>query len=196
MRASSLLSLIAAGVLLTSASPRALFTRDGKKLSPDLMSSEPGNLMPQGATSLCRKDEQVLFSCNTAAAKMISLCGSKELEKKKGYLQYRFGKVGALELEFPQKLQDTQAAFRIDHYFRARVDRTHLSFVNGGYKYELYYYYEGDVSPEIITGGVTVGKVGDELVYVQRKCRGRIVSGLGALESVVPAVEDSELNPQ
>ncbi|MGH9906047.1 MAG: hypothetical protein ACRD8U_10770 [Pyrinomonadaceae bacterium] len=191
-----LLSLVAAGMLLSSGHPKALFTRDAENLPRNWMSPKPGHVMPPRATSLCRKDEQVLFACKTAASKIISLCGSKELEEKKGYLQYRFGKPGALELQFPEKLENTQSAFRYDNYFRAQVSRTHLRFDNGGYRYELFYYYEGDISPKIIQGGVTVEPPGKDKESIQIDCLGRVVSRLAGLESVVPPVEDSDLNPQ
>jgi len=163
---------------------------------PVLRLRKPGNASRQPATSLCRIDEQVLFSCKVAdGSKLISLCGSRQLVAKTGYVQYRFGKVGALELQFPQKLEDTQAAFRYAHYFRAQVDRTELRFENGAYKYALYDYYEGDVRPEIKAAGVRVTPPGKERGEVEIKCRGRAVSHLGVLSSVVPTAEDSELGP-
>jgi hypothetical protein len=143
---------------------------------------------------LCRADEQVLFSCKVAdGSKFASVCGSKRLDAKLGYVQYRFGKVGALELEFPQGIEGTQREFRYAHYFRARVDRTELSFERGGYRYSLYDYYEGDVKPVVEEAGVRVTPPGGEQKAVELRCRGRVVSRLGVLSSVVPIDEDSEV---
>jgi hypothetical protein len=50
--------------------------------------------------TLCRADEDVLFSC-TAAKKLISVCASKALAADHGYLQYRFGSPGKVELAIP-----------------------------------------------------------------------------------------------
>ena len=151
---------------------------------------------PRPPTSLCRAGEQVLFSCKVAdGPKFVSVCGSNRLDAKRGYVQYRFGRVGALELEYPQGLEETQRAFRYAHYFRAQVDRTELSFERGGYKYALYDYYEGDVRPVIAEAGVRVTRPGGEGEAVEIKCRGRATSRLGLLSDVVPVEEGGELGP-
>jgi len=153
-------------------------------------------LVVQRPASHCRMGEQVLFNCKVdRGPKIISLCGSKQLTDKKGYLQYRFGKPGAIELQFPQNLGGSQAAFRYDHYFRYRVDRTDLHFENGGYEYVLFNHWEGDVKPEKTAAGVSVTRAKNDQDSVQQTCRGNAVSRLGLLESVVPILEPSELNP-
>jgi hypothetical protein len=50
--------------------------------------------------TLCQADEDVLFSCN-ASKKLISVCASRDLEADHGYLQYRFGSPGKVELAIP-----------------------------------------------------------------------------------------------
>lgn len=96
-------------------------------------------------SSLCRAEEQVIFTCVAAgSAKLVSLCGSKLLDHRRGYLQYRYGKPGAIDLQFPQARANTQLAFRYAHYFRAQVDRTEISFDSQGYRYTIYDYYEGE----------------------------------------------------
>src|SRR5438128_10829064 len=58
------------------------------------------------SNSLCAKDERIIFSCITKrAAKIVSLCASKDLTNDRGYLQYRFGLPGKIELEFPKSRQ-------------------------------------------------------------------------------------------
>lgn len=167
--------------------------------------STPGAARPQRpraasarpAASLCRADEQVLFSCRVAAgAKLVSVCGSRRLTADEGYVQYRFGRAGAVELEFPRGLEGTQKSFRYSHYFRARVDRTELSFESGGYGYALYDYYEGDVRPAIKQAGVRVTRPGGEGQSNDLRCRGAAVSRLGLLSSVVPNDEDGGIGDQ
>src|SRR6266480_5829555 len=59
----------------------------------------PGQLQ---SNSLCTKDERVVFSCPVKRpAKIVSVCASKDLTSEHGYLQYRFGLPGKIELEFP-----------------------------------------------------------------------------------------------
>jgi hypothetical protein len=60
----------------------------------------------------CRPDETTYFSCVVkGSARVVSVCGGKD------WLQYRFGKPGAIELEFPQErnasLNQFQGASRI-----------------------------------------------------------------------------------
>ncbi|MGZ8530498.1 MAG: hypothetical protein ACXW6J_07640 [Candidatus Binatia bacterium] len=53
--------------------------------------------------SLCRAEEQIIFTCVAAgSAKFASLCGSRLLDHRRGYLQYRYGNPGAIELQFPR----------------------------------------------------------------------------------------------
>lgn len=151
-------------------------------------------ISPPPIGSLCRRDEQILFSCKVAdGTKFASLCGSRSLDAKRGYVQYRFGTARALELIFPQDLKGTQNAFRYLHYFRAQVDRTEVSFESGGYRYALYDYYEGDVRPVISGAGIRVTPPGREPVEI--KCRGKVVNRLGVLSDVVPNDESDEPEP-
>ncbi len=193
----SILSLVTACALLAGAQLKARLTSQPVESSSSpalrLHMLRSGGLPP---TSLCRADEQVIFSCKVAdGSKFASICGSKRLDAEQGYVQYRFGRADSLELEFPQGLRDTQRAFRYAHYFRAQVDRTELSFERGGYKYSLYDYYEGDVKPVVKEAGVRVTLAGGGRDAVELPCRGRAVSRLGVLSSVVPNDTKSELGP-
>src|SRR5919106_687690 len=68
--------------------------------------------------SLCERDEKIVFSCTVGkAAKTVSLCSSKELTKDTGYMKYRFGLPGKIELEYPQEQQRANEAFKYSHYF-------------------------------------------------------------------------------
>ena len=146
-------------------------------------------------SSLCRAEEQVIFTCVAAgSAKLVSLCGSKLLDHRRGYLQYRYGKPGAIELQFPQARANTQLAFRYAHYFRAQVDRTEITFDNQDYRYTLFDYYEGDVKPVIAVAGVRVGKHGAKRPETELQCQSRPVSKLGSLETVIRRDHDNPLN--
>src|SRR5262249_11408484 len=72
--------------------------------------------------SLCATSEKIIFSCPVKRpAKIVSLCASKDLTSDRGYLQYRFGLPGKVELEFPKDRTATQQKFQYSHYFRAQV---------------------------------------------------------------------------
>lgn len=146
-------------------------------------------------SSLCRAEEQVIFTCVAAgSAKLVSLCGAKLLDHRRGYLQYRYGKPSAIELQFPQARANTQLAFRYAHYFRAHVDRTEISFDSQGYRYTIYDYYEGDVKPAMAVAGVRVGKHGTKGRETELQCQSRPASLLGYLETVIPRDHDNALN--
>ena len=115
--------------------------------------------------SLCSKNEQIIFSCLTrhsggassrSPAKIVSLCGSRDLDKQHGYLQYRYGLPGKVELEFPSSRTGTQQMFRYNHYMRYQVDLTEINFEINGYQYQIFDDYKGEEKPRISTEGVSV----------------------------------------
>lgn len=109
-------------------------------------------------------------------------------------MQYRYGKPGAIELQFPQARANTQIAFRYAHYFRARVDRTEVSFDNQGYRYTLFDYFEGDVKPATIKAGVRVSKHDTKGAEAEFPCVAKPTSHLGKLENVIARDHDNPLN--
>ncbi len=91
------------------------------------------------AKSLCAEGEQIVFSCQLKrATKIVSLCASLDLDKERGYLQYRFGVPGRIELQFPRERQRAQQNFRYAHYFRYQVDMTEIGFRIDGYQYSIF----------------------------------------------------------
>ena len=107
--------------------------------------------------TLCATSERVIFSCPIRRpAKIVSLCASQDLSSEKGYLQYRFGLPGKIDLEYPAERNGTQEKFHYTHYFRARVDLTEISFTNDGYEYEITDDYNGEEKPAQTIQGVVV----------------------------------------
>ena len=139
--------------------------------------------------SLCENTEKVVFSCTiTKAAKIVSLCSSKELTKDRGYLQYRFGLPGKIELEFPKEREQTQAAFKYAHYFRAQFDQTEISFTQGGYEYAIFDDYNGEQKPAQRDQGVRVTPPNNGK-EVMLRCRGKAHAQYGDLADVFPEPE-------
>ena len=86
---------------------------------------QTNNLRPN---TLCATNERIIFSCPVKRpAKFVSLCASKDLTSESGYVQYRFGLPGKIELEYPKDRTGTQQKFQYMHYFRARVDLTEIT---------------------------------------------------------------------
>ncbi len=150
---------------------------------------------PLQAGSLCARTEKIVFSCTLKpAAKIVSLCSSKHLTKTRGYLQYRFGLPGKVELEFPKQRERSQEAFKYSHYFRALVDRNAISFTSDGYEYVVFSDYEGDIKPVILSQGVyvTPPNNGKE---VQLNCRGQAKANFGDLEDALLTVSPFDYVP-
>jgi len=142
------------------------------------------------AGSLCESNEKIVFSCTVTGktAKNVSLCSSKELTKDKGYLQYRFGLPGKVELEYPKQREQTQSAFKYSHYFRAQFDQTEISFTSDGYEYAIFDDYNGEQKPAQHDQGIriTPPNNGKEVTL---NCRGRAKAQYGDLAEVFPEPE-------
>ena len=108
-------------------------------------------------TSPTARSAILIFSCPVKRpAKIVSLCAAKELTSDRGYLQYRFGLPGKVELEYPKDRNGSQQKFQYMHYFRAQVDETEISFQINGYEYQIFDTYNGEERPRISTQGVSV----------------------------------------
>lgn len=146
----------------------------------------PGASQP--AASLCEKSEKVIFSCTIKkSAKVVSFCSSVNVTKDQGYVVYRFGLPGKIELEFPKTLSGTQASFKYSHYLRAQVDETEISFTSEGYRYAIFDDYYGDQNPAIHQQGVRVNAPDDKETTLL--CGGRAKADYSNLGDVFPAQE-------
>src|SRR5262245_47613245 len=138
------------------------------------------------ANSLCASDERIIFSCPLKKpAKVVSLCGSKDLTSDRGYLQYRFGLPGKIELEFPKDRTGTQQKFQYTHYFRAQVDMTEISFTVDGYEYEITDDYNGEEKRAMTIQGVSVKAPGTDK-ETNFSCRTKPKADYTDLQAVLP----------
>ena len=150
-------------------------------------SPQPGALQPN---SLCAKDERIIFSCPVKRpAKIVSICATKDLTGDRGYLQYRFGLPGKIELEYPKDRTGTQQKFKYTHYFRAQVDLTEIGFTIDGYEYSVFNDYNGEEKPAISSQGVSVTAPGKpkEVSFV---CRTKPKTDYSDLQAVLPSGQE------
>jgi hypothetical protein len=100
----------------------------------------------QAVRTHCESTEVTYFNCLVrGSTKVASVCGAGySFERKEGgYLQYRYGNVGNVELAFPSTLESAKL---IDRFYFSSVrtadyvqsDRN-LGFLNDGYGYSVYY---------------------------------------------------------
>lgn len=141
---------------------------------------------PQGST-LCAKDERIIFSCPVKKpAKIVSVCASKDLTSDRGYLQYRFGLPGKIELEFPKDRKGTQEKFQYSHYFRAQFDLTAINFNVDGYEYSVFDDYNGEEKPAVSLQGVSVTAPGKPK-EVSLVCRTKPKADYTDLQAALPS---------
>lgn len=135
--------------------------------------------------TLCARNERVIFSCPVKRpAKIVSVCASKDLTSERGYLQYRFGLPGKIELEYPKDRQGTQAKFQYSHYFRAQFDLMAINFTIDGYQYSVFDDYNGEEKPAQSLQGVSVTAPGKpkEVSFV---CRAKPKADYSDLQAVL-----------
>jgi hypothetical protein len=146
------------------------------------------------ANSLCARSEHVIFSCRVkhsakrsqnSPLKIASLCASADLDKESGYLQYRFGLPGKIELEFPNSRTGTQQMFQYTHYMRYQVDLTEINFQIEGYQYQIFDTYNGEEKPPIAEQGVSVASPA-QLKTVSLVCLTTAKADYSRLEDVLP----------
>jgi hypothetical protein len=144
--------------------------------------------------TLCAKDERVIFSCPVKRsaklpAKTASVCASRDLTSDLGYLQYRFGLPGKIELEYPKDRRGTQEKFHYTHYFRAQFDLTAINFTIDGYEYSVFDDYNGEEKPAVSSQGVSVTAPGKpkEVSFV---CRTKPKADYSDLQAVLSNDQD------
>lgn len=108
----------------------------------------------------CQAHEQKIFSCQIQKSqKILSLCAVANKPQHPGYLHYRFGNPGKVELQFPQSTQNTYAQFRWQTIGYSGGWDTRIQFANGGYRYQVYdRAIKVDMSHKDRSGGVLVYK--------------------------------------
>ncbi len=92
-------------------------------------------------------NEVVVLSFKTKKKKQVFLCRDKDYH----YLVYRFGTKSNLELQFPEKLNESSfQKFEHSSYFRGggienlAMNLDYLSFTNSGYRYVIYKTYASE----------------------------------------------------
>lgn len=140
--------------------------------------------------TLCEPNEQIVFSCYMKKTlKILSICTSKKLGAKNGYVQYRFGFPGKVELEFPTERKDTQSAFSYLRYTRPLVTLLTLEFESNGYKYSLRQDSNAEEKPPINSSSLSIVSPDPNAKGIEMTCREPVKGSLMLLEDVVPRGE-------
>jgi len=89
----------------------------------------------------CTAAEQVILSCGIDGkpGKVLSLCASKEVSATTGWMAYRFGEQGAVELEVPAQPAPPPATFTYATESQGpRVSHSTWTFVNEGHTFTIH----------------------------------------------------------
>jgi hypothetical protein len=93
----------------------------------------------QPQKDLCNPGETIVFSCSVGEEKVVSLCGSPDLSRDAGYLQYRYGRdPGKLEMTYPRKMERADTTFKYLQEYAARGGTSALSFRVGRFRYSVF----------------------------------------------------------
>ncbi len=139
--------------------------------------------------SLCAKSEQTIWSCTTTRKKIASVCATKSLTAESGYVQYRFGKVGKVELELPKSREGSQSFFKYSRYTRPLVTMLQLTFENSDYLYQIHDDDNAEEKPPIRVASIDIKKSGSDKT-TSIVCKNPTLGSLMKLEDIVPKDED------
>ncbi|WP_157874729.1 hypothetical protein [Paraburkholderia atlantica] len=130
--------------------------------------------------TLCYPHEEVYFSCPTDG-KIMSVCASGNISPDNGYVQYRFGKMDKIEMEFPKNPFSPRKWFSLSDIHEGNVSFTHLKFMSGRYQYVLYQGFPSGIY--IKRGGKTISNhICDDGAY--QPINSRVFRGIKTVEPV------------
>jgi hypothetical protein len=152
------------------------------------VAAQKSKTTPVRAKSLCQGSEQTIWTCTTVKNKLASVCASKDLAEDRGFVQYRFGVPGKIELEFPKARRDSQTAFKYKRYTRPLVTMLTLSFENEGVTYEIHDDDNSEEKPPIRAASIDIG---DGVRNPSIVCRQPPAGSLMKLEGIVPRDEEN-----
>jgi hypothetical protein len=107
------------------------------KLIPVFILFSLNSVAAEKTPSLCQKPETEIFNCQLKG-KTLSLCGSSDFSKQSGTIQYRFGTLKTIELNYPENPEPPTGKFwsSVADYSGGGESRIH--FKNGGYDYIVF----------------------------------------------------------
>lgn len=95
----------------------------------------------------CKPDETIVFSC-PSGTRIISVCASKNLSQTDGYIEYRYGKFKALEINFPPLERRAQQYVQARRLMFAKGGGVYLRFNNAPFSYNVYSAFVGGEGPK------------------------------------------------
>jgi hypothetical protein len=138
----------------------------------------PSPAMAAPASTLCRANELVVFSCSTGAH-TASICASGDVSKSIGAMQYRFGRPGRLDLAYPDAGAKPTDVFTSGMMMFSGGGGAWLRFSKGAFRYTIFTAIGkwGPSESAADAAGVVVEK--DGAAFANFPCRAGAVSEIG-----------------
>lgn len=106
------------------------------------------------SSSHCSDSEVEIWSC-AKKEKIYSICASKNLDAKVGYMQYRAGRVGKTEFTFPSSEIHPEGQFT----FRLLPRGASISFKNGEFTYFIAELLTGETMINVDKNGANIAEI-------------------------------------
>jgi hypothetical protein len=112
----------------------------------DSVSSEKGEILKDTILvvpkeiDLSKNNEKIVFAFKTEKGKSMNLV----MDKDRKYMAYRFGTSGKIELQFPEKLENTFEQFTYNYYMRGGgasnegIDLNYISFAGDTHRFIIF----------------------------------------------------------
>ncbi|MFT3717328.1 hypothetical protein [Pseudorhodoferax sp.] len=126
---------------------------------------------------------ETAFSCATARGRVLALCSAADKS-----VLYRFGRIGAIELQYPPSTQPQAGPMLYSEYGRYQTDRVEVRFDHQGTEYTVFDYHENGQR----RAGVRITSTDTKEREIA--CTSPITGRLGALKNLLPCDADSALN--
>ena len=147
-----------------------------------------GKVTAAKSKSLCRAGEQTIWTCTTVKNKVASVCASKDLAEETGYVQYRFGSPGKIELEYPKEREGSAQKFKYSRYTRPLVTMLTLEFEHQGVMYEIHDDDNYEEKPPVRAASIDIA---DGVRSASVECRQPVSGSLMKLETIVPRKDEN-----
>lgn len=102
---------------------------------PERVSQETAPLQGGQDGTLCSAEEDIYFSCPLTGGKTVSVCAKGNNKPTAGYVQYRYGFPGKIEMLYPQKSVSPKGKFFVVDASEGSVNLNNIKFKKGPYTY-------------------------------------------------------------
>ncbi|MFW9079793.1 hypothetical protein ACOI9X_11000 [Pseudomonas sp. P2757] len=103
--------------------------------TPERVSQDTAPLKGGQDGTLCSDDEDIYFSCPLTGGKTVSVCASGNSKPSAGFVQYRYGVPGKIEMVFPKSAVPPKGKFFVVNASEGSVNLNIIKFKTGPYTY-------------------------------------------------------------